>query len=629
MHVQSEIIPPKADTSRRWVPVLLLSSQLLAGCDVTRVDEPPSVEQPGDATPVALSSPCGGVTVPLSPVGAAMRAAPNTSIPLATCTGMPDPWLFNMDELDTRLLRFAQTVHGQIDVTTSSFSHASLYFHNNLGWQEGLLTLHRNVGQRWGSSPVPHAQKPIVRLYIGDVLEELNNDGVKVRWDVEEIYPAITALLRQETLAGPETWNVRIAVGRSDGQLGGWNHSKLSIRDRIEVLATSYEVPEHEMAIHLAGEPAQHAADWFETIWAEKNIKCVGDTTLCGTVPAAPSVAATTPHPFRPVNVLALSRGHLDSGVKLDADRALIAGMGATQRSMFFINPGLVGFHLGHQGVFSPIFFEHVADAIARGVDVKFVWGDADEHRLGVEEWKRMQQNLINRFAYRGLNGVQRDVGLCMFHMAAYTDTRSGAKPTSHAKFYMLDSGFYVGSQNLYPSGFIGVAPTPELKEFGFFVDTAPGANEHLATEVINRVVKPVWDFSRLTVPPSEFVSCGGLAYPVRVAGAANTPMGRFTCASDFNLTLDFQRVEYDQVAHARGQTTCTSGPYTVIVGITGTIDTKGIFTGEIAGNLPGLTADTAPLTGTFVKGALNAAFTGLEPVRGVPYDGSLSVRMP
>ncbi|MFP2957856.1 hypothetical protein ACLEPN_08495 [Myxococcus sp. 1LA] len=53
---------------------------------------------------------------------------------------------------------------------------------------------------------------------------------------------------------------------------------------------------------------------------------------------------ATTPHAFRPANVLALSRGNLDSGLNLDADDALVAGMGATQNAMFFINPGLVGF---------------------------------------------------------------------------------------------------------------------------------------------------------------------------------------------------------------------------------------------------------------------------------------------
>ncbi|WP_163988686.1 hypothetical protein [Pyxidicoccus caerfyrddinensis] len=571
----------------------------------------------GAAEAQALN-PCGGVTVSLSPVGAAMSALPRAGIQHSTCAGVPEFWLYNLDGLDSTVTQLEGTIQAQLEATTSSFSHASLYFHPNLGFAPGLAALHTNVGLRVGAFPVPQALKPIVRLYFGGPNET-----------AQQIYDSVTAPLVALAGADPAQWNVRVAVGRSETQLNGWNHSKLSVRDRIEAIATSYETAQQELAIHLAGEPASHAANWFDTIWNQRFIPCVGDSSLCYTVPTAPSVTATTPHAFRSANVLALSRGSLDSGQNFDADDALVAGMGATERSMFFLNPALVGFVPPYSNIFSPIFMENVGDAIARGVDVKFVWGtDAQARSPGV--WNVMEDILEARFADHQLNPVRRAVGHCMFHMVSYRDARPGAvSPESHAKFYMLDDGFYVGSQNLYPSGFMGRVYSPELKEFGFFVDTRPGVNEDLADEVISRIVEPVWNNSRAAVEPSAYATCNALAHPVRASGSANTPFGVFTCGSDFNLTLDFQNVAHDQVAIAQGQTTCTSSIYTVYVGVQGVIGTDGVFTGTISGHLPGLTGDTAPLTGVFHQGALNASFSGLEPIQGVPYSGTVSTRMP
>ncbi|MFP2957857.1 hypothetical protein ACLEPN_08500 [Myxococcus sp. 1LA] len=278
----------------------------------------------------------------------------------------------------------------------------------------------------------------------------------------------------------------------------------------------------------------------------------------------------------------------------------------------------------------SPIFIEEAAEAIVRDVDVKFVWGDPFEHVLTPGVWQTLESILETRFQSHGLNQVQRDVAHCKFHLVNYQDARPGAvSPVSHAKFYMLDQGFYVGSQNLYPSGFMGRIFSPELKEFGFFVDAAPGVNEDLSDEVVSRVVAPVWANSRTAPQQSNWANCAALAHPTRLAGTANTPFGTYTCGSNFNLTLDFHDVEHDEVARVTGQTTCSSAGFTVQVQVQGRINTERVFTGTISGNLPGLAADTAPLIGVFQHGALDAAFTGLEPIQGVPYSGTVSTRMP
>ncbi len=603
------VLPREA--RRLPLSALLVSSLLGGGCSPSSSDE--KLLAPSTLSrEQALDQYCDGASVPLSPVGVAVNGESGL---LTTCMGVPEHWLYNIDDVDDTMQDFLQVARAQLEATESSFSHAALYYSNEYGFAAGLAQLHHNVGVRVGA-PVPDGMKPVVRFYYG------SHDA-----DPTFIYNELTAPLASIAGSDPANWNVKVAVTRSDGQLLGWNHSKVSIRDGVEVLASSVETIQQEMAIHLAGRTAGHAQHWFDIIWTQWGSQCrPSGSPLCEVIPVPPVLAVSASHPYRVANVIALRRGRLDSGLNTEADDALLAGMDAASKSSFFLNPGLVGLSVYNQ-TFSPYLVEKIADRIQAGVDVKFVWGDAVQHPLDTTNWQNIENTLDARFQALNMTGIQKGIGHCMFRVAPYTDSRAGARPQSHAKFYMLDRSFYVGSQNLYPSGFKGTVASPELKEFGFFVDTQPGINDDLADEVIDRVVQPIWDRSRNAVVQSNYADCDSLAHPARISGLAWTPFGPAACANDFDLTLDFHDVEHDQIATVSGHTTCSSFGLTVSVDITGTIATGGIFQGTISGQLPGWTRDTAPLTGTLTGGSLSLSFSGLEPMQGVAYSGSVSTR--
>ncbi|WP_437479335.1 hypothetical protein WME75_33230 [Sorangium sp. So ce1014] len=198
------------------------------------------------------------------------------------------------------------------------------------------------------------------------------------------------------------------------------------------------------------------------------------------------------------------------------------------------------------------------------------------------------------------------------------------SQPGSHAKFYMLDgAGFYVGSQNMYPSGIRSTLHIPELNEFGFYVDARPTEPNDLSNEATKRIVVPSWERARERYQAHQRVGCAALPHQVRLQGSTGAP-GHFTCASAFDLDLNFYDVAYDEVAAVSGQTTCTSAGRVVNVTIAGKIATEGVFTGTISGVVPGVAADTADLRGTFREGSLDLSFADLEPIHGVSYSGTV-----
>jgi hypothetical protein len=64
--------------------------------------------------------------------------------------------------------------------------------------------------------------------------------------------------------------------------------------------------------------------------------------------------------------------------------------MDSTERSIFFLSPGMtpVDTSLGvYNDSYSVPFVDKIADRLAAGVDVKFVWGDKDVHRRTLLTW--------------------------------------------------------------------------------------------------------------------------------------------------------------------------------------------------------------------------------------------------
>lgn len=564
---------------------------------------------------VASVDPCGGATVPLSPVGAAVASVTRAG---AKCVAIPPHPLYSFDEDGDHVAQLFALARAELEATHSSFSHAALDEDmEDYRFAEALLNLHVRIGGPHGEV-VAEQDKPIVRFYYGNAA-----------LDVQHVHDQVTSRLRAVAGDDPAGWNVRVAVASASPlALGvGWNHSKLTIRDRIEAIATGLETPEHDMAIHLGGPAAEHAQDWFDVSWIQSRNSCRPlSSPLCGQIVVAPLIAAQTPYPFRPANVFALERGHLDTGMVTDADEALLAGIHASTSSVFMLTPGLVGYLPLETTKFSPILLRAIADRLAAGVDVKLVWGNPGLHPLTPGNWRNIEQALDEVFLSRHLTAAHRDIAHCMFHVAPYTPV--SGPPTSHAKFYMMDRSFYIGSQNLYPSEFEAEGGLPELRDFGFLVDTRPGVNDDLAADLVTRIVDPIWTHSLPELETSTYASCTALAHAATLTGTADTQAGSFTCTNDFNLSLDFHQVARDQIATVTGTTTCSSSGITVLVGISGTIKVGGAFEGTISGTVPPFTSDTTRLTGNLVAGQLLLSFSGLEPVQGVPYHGTVETRL-
>jgi hypothetical protein len=291
-HVNVGPFPRRPTTAGRTLSLLLLSA--LAGCgarvDATGSEDAPDRQAPG-AAPLSTDDLSGAVepgfgleeelnsvgsrclSRPLSPVGVAMSAIPEIGARRSQCIALPYKWLYSIDYDTDTFEGFADDVGAQLRQTKTSFSHASLRYHPRYNFSDLLVKLHIALAPPRGGV-LPDEKKPILRFMFGDQ-------------DVLEAADGITAGLRSEVGRDARLWNVKIAVKEASfGVLNGWNHTKLNIRDGVDVFASSIEVRQYELGIHLAGLPAQHAKDWFDVIWTS-------DAGVC--IPYAPDLCEATP----------------------------------------------------------------------------------------------------------------------------------------------------------------------------------------------------------------------------------------------------------------------------------------------------------------------------------------------
>jgi hypothetical protein len=417
---------------------------------------------------------------------------------------------------------------------------------------------------------------------------------------------------------GRDKWNVRVVV-KITKSTDGWNHTKMNIRDGFAVLTSSLETGQYELGMHVAGNgPGTLANEWYDTIWAN-HVKAPAEcfpATLCGVRPLLPLVNSEPGYADRGVNMFSLRRGWLPNAAieNIEADRALFAGMAATQNTAFFLNPGLTSAHAPYTGQYSWNMVNRIADTLANDIDVKFVWGSQGDSPRDDATLEEIYSRVYDRLSQRLAPGRELNNAFCKFHIADYA-------PASHAKFYMLDDGFYIGSQNLYPSG-IGsqLLGMPELDEFGYFVDAMPGVNMDLAQQVRQVVVEPVWNSATMV---GQY--CTQVRSPVRIEGhTAGTPPTH-TCSGTFDVVMNYHNVDYDESAAVTASGTCTSAQGPVAITLHGAIGTDRRFRwGRITGTVAGR-SDSADLTGTVQRGEFRLAFSGLEPISGISYSGTVA----
>jgi hypothetical protein len=666
-----------------------------AGCGQADAGPPGGVDAAAPlGAPEAVEAVEAGVScppaVPLSKVGQAMSSVAGPATPQrATCAGFPADWLTSIDQGDLsesngslgcleprggEYYEYFRRARDLLARTRSSFSHSALYSLRCYGFETAILSLHQALGP---TGSLAESQKPVLRFYYGH--HESSPLGT---------YQRLTGPLRQFAGDDPSKWNVRIAVARSEN-LASWNHTKMTVRDGVEVVSASVETDHHEVALHLSGPPATDAQQWFDILWDDESrsscfapdgkpqgslaccslgacaVPCAAtDATLCGkvagfrdTLPAAPADGSLPPN--QAVNVLSLDRGRITFGLQTEfwnaADKAVYAGVDAAERSIFFLNPSLVGLN----GVTWPIdvpdtenFFsgELLRHLVARAAgcplgggfcdadpaDVKFVWGGATEFKID-EYWPRLDEFIDQQLTALHVSDSKRAAARCRLRVAPFA---SADRSASHAKFFMLDKGFYVGSQNMYPTGLSGHEcltlgpacniPVPDLKEQGFFVDADDGVNEGRYKTARATIAEPAWLGSKANLKKSASTDCAHVPHPIKLHAAGDTGSGGpHFCDVTFSALLDFNDVGLDEQAKVVGTGVCRAdGLLPVNVRIEGTIDTRGeLQSGSISGSVQvqgKVYSDTAELSGSYKKDQFFLTFSGLEPVSGVSYSGSL-----
>ena len=566
----------------------------------------------------------------LSPAAAEVMAAlqPNGLSQLGSCNrfntgiGLPqDDWLHTISS-PTELNTYRAAIADLLVDTRSTFSHSRLWYDGTLMKQlsEGLCTLHNSL------STGDRARKPIIRFNFSNPLGNA----------AEYTEKAWSALVDRQVASGclpanTSLWNFHLAVRTAHSFFfnNKWNHGKVTIRDDGWAISGSVETPLPELAVALSGDSAEHAQDFFEAIWGtnHRDESCwTTEESLCRPrdewrveVPAA-----DPPPVLYGTNVFSLGRNfELWAGGDDSADHAIYAAFEAAQETLFISQAAFAADSA--YGIVDELV-DRIGTAAAGGAGVTIALG-----KEGFVEPQDQAADILDRASDRigdlTSDWVDHDLSLCRIRIADHPN----APDDSHAKSFEVDRTlFYIGSQNLYPSG-IGNDGPAELSEHGFLVD-GYGSSKHLANRYHSDYAAPTW--SAATADAMWIAQgCDQVLYPTHLLGTASNG---YSCDITFDTEFNFISMDMDFLAGFYGEGVCNTGGYTIDITISGEIVVTGdpstygeIQNGVISGSVRGTgVSDSTALEGTFSVDAgfanqLDAAFDGLE--LGVTYSGTVS----
>lgn len=298
-------------------------------------------------------------------------------------------------------------------------------------------------------------------------------------------------------------WNVHISgarLGNSIVHKWLWNHCKMVVRDRAVLITGGHDYnigayrvakPWWDLSILVQGDGAAKAAIWYDHLWEEalNHVVISADHHSWGgkkndrpADQAAPPELTTAGSPIAGT-VWSLARGDRDFAFDRSdwsADDAILVALGKAKESI-----RIAQHHMLRDEKFKTYCREIATalyEAAMRGVSIEILSGELDPRQ-------RYRDHGVKRMSAAGLSGEE------MAEVEARFTFR--IKPPEfgawHQKFFMIDDqAFYVGSQNLYPSGFRTRANDPinplarNLYEYGLLIDDRALAGE---------VKTGYWDF--------------------------------------------------------------------------------------------------------------------------------------
>ena len=466
------------------------------------------------------------------------------------CNQFPSNWIYDVPNvivettpLTADARHFYEVTAELLHKTKYVFTFSTLHFttHEQAGNKNlvrtylapALLHLHQNTS---ATGPFP-----LIRILYAD-----KDDGGGFDSE-EEVFDDLTYLLNNEE-PDKSKWRVSIAVATiGDIDLlitSPWNHSKVAVRDYREAIVggmnweLSYLQPEtidpnqspishprYDLSIHVEGDAARAAGVFLDRLW-RRNIDPLFPylSNDCRTswqspffswndcpLESVPSYAPNNKIPDYTLpgssHVFGLGRGHKEwlpiGDTDTSADVAVIAAFNRAEKSLFISQHRLTSTVVSVD--FATDIKEAIIDATLRNVHVKIAlshpWGSvvADDPLASV--YNSLIDSLYDEaiVAYAGEPDAQTliDAALCRlqlgkFHLDYYSHPKTNQHLyLNHSKFFAVDEkAFYVGSQNLYPSG-IGSSLTDfvvDLNEYGYLVDDAARTAEILA-----EYWEPVW----------------------------------------------------------------------------------------------------------------------------------------
>lgn len=328
-----------------------------------------------------------------------------------------------------------------------------------------------------------------------------------------------------------------------------WNHSKVAVSDyqhaiiggmnwdldyvnpvdvddnglhepTIVVNGTSYNVSRlYDLSIKIEGEAAKEAGEFFDLLW-RRNIEpiavhlsddCITSWYWFGNFYDCPLDAVRNYAPSNIIpnyavqgeahNVFGLGRGNQGWGIgdiDYSADEAILESLNVAQENIYISqhqlsNPkALLGYYADE------VINTLVKSIVDREVNLNIIlsepWGSLRGGPIS-EVYSYLDDKLYN-YAQAKSNSQQQTVNeaLCRLEFGSFRVPTANSDQYifyTHNKFLMIDEmAFYVGSQNLYPSGFRSSTPGKiiDLNEYGLFVDDFT-----LAQQVKVNYWQPIW----------------------------------------------------------------------------------------------------------------------------------------
>ena len=314
-------------------------------------------------------------------------------------------------------------------------------------------------------------------------------------------------------IADGDDFRIRISVASYGGAEASWNHTKVLIRDDVEVMTGGHaivktdpydDVPTHDLSVVTRGGAARETRNFFDTMWRYTcetswpvDIRSrPGDDNRAGACqfPAGSSVSLGPGIPVLSVASTGAANA-VNSAEDRAGDAALLEMIASARHDLTLAQHWFVLFS-GSLDVRSRSLVNALAQAMLRGVNVTFIVGKGGITPPGLQ-LLILHNALAEELDGSTLTGGFKDGNAlaCARLRPRYFYAPHSPDSDHHAKIVVADveegdsTVAYVGSQNLYPSG-LSEGPV-RLSEHGFMLDDADAARA-----IFRDYLEPILDSS-------------------------------------------------------------------------------------------------------------------------------------